>query len=412
MSNPTPALADFIEAHGFQLPRVISKVVPTHAAPDRLVIGNLVQRGEITVISAAPKAGKSSFMRHAVCAMQRGWDEPWGEDIGSIIKGTALILSEEPESIWDEWREVMSIADHVSILSRQDVRGGKWPDICWYLAALAEAYKFDLVVVDTFSHFAQMDDENSATEMTAALIASRDITEAGAALWLIHHLRKAKGAGGAQARGSTALYANCETPIEMRRYNAKDKGGPRHRSFRTYSRHGYVPERFILELDDGQYRRVGKVSETATLRRQQIIVALLPDAAPGLEWAEIRAAWPTTEPKPSQRSVQRALKAAEDAGLIDSDGRTPGDKIRRRYWLSQSASYMGSPSADIVPEKTAVRAPRTMKERENSKSRQTDIVTQSHLRTMSAPVGAVGGSRIPNGQDGLAAMTAAMRGAA
>lgn len=396
MIAPTPELAAFIEKHGFRLPRLISEVIPERSQADRQVIGVLAQRGEKTTISAHPKTGKTSTVRSAIGMMERGWENPWGKDLGSIIKGKALVVTEEPDSIWDEWRDNLSLRDHVSILNARDVLGGSWFDICMYVAALVNEYNFDLVVVDTITAFASIQNENDNSEVTAVMKTANIITDTDAALLMIHHLRKAKGGSGLQTRGGGAFNACVETPIEMRRV----KGHSRRRRFRTYSRHGYIPPVFDLELDDGLYRRVDGPSDgpSACEKRQSIIVGLLPTEAPGLEWAEIRAAWPAGETKPSQSRLADSLKAAESQGRIASDGRTAGDKIRRRYWRPNLAVSKGSTPVGIVTENA------------DSQHHQSIPIGDNIQRRDIGTVGHSAGLNHPNGQGGLRDMTAAMLG--
>lgn len=79
------------------------------------------------------------------------------------------------------------------------------------------------MVLDTLAGFLPVRDENDSAGMLQALTPLHAVTEAGAALLLIHHPRKSDATEGQASRGSGALPGFVDIVIEMRRLAPQDR---------------------------------------------------------------------------------------------------------------------------------------------------------------------------------------------
>lgn len=362
--NKPPTVEEYL-ALGFGKAETLSTVEPETPIEQNQVIGYAIQRGEKCMVSAKPKCGKSSYLRQAIRMMDLGAIAPWGRDIGNIAKGRVLIVTEESAGTWAEWRDTLDLGDHIDILRKQALRYKPWELICEYAAALVREKHYALVVIDTLAVFAKIKDENNASECTLVLGATDCIINENAALVLIHHDRKSGGSHGDSARGSNALMGCVDTAIQMTFCNKADYDIDRRalhfgRRFHVQSRHDYVLESFALIRDrEGLYIRFDDEAAkgpTASEKQQAIIAAMLPEQGTGkrgYDWRMIRENW-ASSPIPGKATVQKALKAAEDVGLIGQDPSSEGGMSYRYCRLKVSPTGFGT--AEMANPKMASRA--------------------------------------------------------
>ncbi len=100
-----------------------------------------------------------------------------------------------------------------------------------------------------------MRDENSATEMTAAMKPLRALAD-GRSVLAIHHLRKSDGAEGTGSRGSGALAGFVDVIAELRRPKQSQGGGETRRVLSAVGRAPGIPSEWVVELKDGTFERV------------------------------------------------------------------------------------------------------------------------------------------------------------
>lgn len=270
------------------------------------VWGPYIRKGHRTLFSAHPKIGKTTLVSHVLCAMATG-----GYLAGEIIKGTALVVSEESNRLWAQRTQKLGIGNNVKVVGKNVLHEWGWSDLCFGIAwHLENVHLYDLVVIDTFPAFARLEDENSSAECTEAMSNLQPIMSQNAAILLIHHCRKSGGRHGLGVRGSTALTGSADILLQMDYPTKADKNeeiggcGPRHRKLTMDSRFDDISPTIIELAKDGR-----TYMETS---RVQIIARLLPEGPPGLLPAEVLAKWPSGYDRPtSAASLATSLGGGE-----------------------------------------------------------------------------------------------------
>ena len=282
-------------------------------------------RGHTALLTALWKAGKSTLLSHLCKAFCTG-----GDLAGRVEPARILIVSEESALLWRRRRDKIGLSDNVSLICRPFM--AKPDDRTWaaFLSHVAGAGA-DLVVFDTVGSCWPVVKENDAGEVLAALSPMHVITDAGAALLMIHHNRKGDGTEAQASRGSGAITGFVDCIIELRRFNPGDPSD-RRRTLTGYGRFEETPGETVIELaDDGYgYRTLGNKADAVRSSRLAATLAILPDAPPGLDAAAIRAAWPNGN-APGIRTLRYDLGQWVRAGFLASSGAgAKGDPLR--YW--------------------------------------------------------------------------------
>lgn len=240
-------------------------VVPQRTNP--WILHGYIAPGEITLLAAMFKAGKTTLLSHFLRLRQSG-----GSFLGRpLSQGRTLYVTEEPERIWESRRVALGLDGTTHVLFRPITltpSPAKWVRFIDYLAGLVEEGGFDLVVIDPLNNIWPVEDENDAAQVKRALLPLRRLTDRGAGLLPTHHLSKADGGQGTGSRGSTALPAFVDTIIELRRYDQVDEAN-RGRVLRAYGRWDETPRELVIELtEEGEYTARGdrRLDEYAQLR--------------------------------------------------------------------------------------------------------------------------------------------------
>src|SRR5262249_47912139 len=123
----------------------------------------------------------------------------------------------------------------------------EWTDYLHFLADEVRAHGHKLVNFDSIPNFWSVQNENDASDILAGVGPLRIINDAGAAVLLAHHPRKAEGDQGTAARGSGALSGFVDVLLELRRMNP-GVPGDRQRVLTGMSRYVETPAELVAEL--------------------------------------------------------------------------------------------------------------------------------------------------------------------
>lgn len=279
---------------------------------------NFIAKGNITLLSALAKAGKTTLLRCLFVAMKNG-EEFAGQP---TRKNNILVLSEESPSEWADSREGVEDDDieHVLIWSRP-TRGipskSEWSKVIDGVSKTCTERKIDLVVVDTISTFWPVENENDASMVKRALVPLFKLTEDnGVALVLVHHFKKGGGDQGQASRGSTALVGHVDNIIEFRR---NDDGTPSQRRLKTMGR--FVREtEIIIELNkDGMYETKGEPWVVSKSARMDKLLSLVSESPKPLSSAEISSLWDSRVSKIDSRTIRNYVsELVKEKRLISS----------------------------------------------------------------------------------------------
>ncbi len=308
-----------------------------------------VASGFVTLLVALWKAGKTTLLTHFLKATSKG-----GDLAGNVQACNVLVVTEEGQGLWARRRDDVGIEDNVQFLVRP-FKGRptyrQWEKLIAQIATKVEAENIDVVLFDTWQSVSPCPDENDAAKMMAALTPLHRITEAGAAVLLVHHTRKGDGTEGQASRGSGAFTGFVDIIAELRRYDP-ERHDDTQRVLRGLSRFDETPKELVIDLREDGYHVVGTKGDAKQCERMRVIGDVLQTCGGPLTAEEVRDAWPTGEiPKPGLRTLKNDLNSGcsktSSKWLRTGDGKK-GDPYRYTNAIpASSGSYMPESNLNI-----------------------------------------------------------------
>jgi putative DNA primase/helicase len=212
--------------------------------PPPVIVPRLAWAGRSTLLAAREKAGKSTLAGYVTAAVANG-----SRFLGEPCQlGTVLVIGLE-EFIGDtarRLREFRADPTRVHLVSRfSGTPELQHEELSAHVAAVDPV----LVIIDSLSAYGRglVNDDNSATEMTAVMQPLTSVAhESGASLVLIHHTTKATG----KSRGSTAITAGVDMVCEFD--IPKEETDPTLRRMRSVGRFP-VPRLYEIRFDGNDY---------------------------------------------------------------------------------------------------------------------------------------------------------------
>lgn len=229
--------------------------------------------GGVTLLSAWAKDGKTTLVAHLLQALFSGQSHFLGQPLALPREAKVAILSEESRGkVADRLRALNLSSERLLVTFRHHAGHRSLRELVQEAVALGAA----LVVVDTVASWAAIEEENSASDVEAALRPCINICQqAGASLLLVHHLRKSGGGEGRGHRGSGHVVAVADVAVELVR---PDGNAPHNRRIlRATSRFDETPAELVAELRPEGYVALGTSQQVL---RQELQRAIL-DALPG-----------------------------------------------------------------------------------------------------------------------------------
>jgi len=296
--------------------------------------------GLVTLLSARPKTGKTTWLFHLLRALFAS--QPF---LGYATQhpGKVLLLTEEGASLLRPRLQLHGLAQDGLLLLRRHAVPNWLAALDQIQLAVADGVR--LVVIDTLAAFWGVHDENDATAVGKALLPiQRFAQEQEVAILLLHHLRKAKGDDGTAHRGSGALVGAVDVAVEMGRIPNQ----PRRRMLQALSRLEETPTGLVIELAEGSYSCLGPPDYVSRKEVRAQILATLPrhDEKPipredrvhdkGVEEGLLSK----LKPKPSPTLLKEVLSELVKEGLVQESGRgVKGDPcLYRKAPISDSVT--------------------------------------------------------------------------
>jgi hypothetical protein len=306
------------------------------------VLHSYLPRGGVALLSSRPKVGKTTLTAHAVKALLEGSSFLGAE---AALDGRVAWLSEEPPALFaDRLRSLGLADDRLLVCFRHQSHGRALVEL------VAEAFDLGatLVVVDTVAAWAGIEDENSATEVEAALRPVINLVqEKGACLLLLHHLNKSDGPEGTAHRGSGHLVAMVDVAIELRRPEGNAPQG--RRMLRALSRYHETPQELVIELGGEGYIALGTGEEVSRQQAERALLDVLPGPSEEPIAFEGRGGEDTVvsrlaELRLGRTTLHQALVALVERGQVERHGLGKrGDPYRYRL-----APHLSFPSNSQV----------------------------------------------------------------
>lgn len=276
-----------------------------------------VARGEITLLGAKPKVGKTTLLWSLCMALQDG-SPVAGHD---TIRARVLLVTEESRGTLRERIARHGAPENLRYVLRRSVPFTTWQELAEGAYELRDT--FDVVVFDTYHRLAGFhgDTENQGAAHLARLNALGTILAADKAVVLVAHERKSDSGDIAdRARGGNALTGEVDTIISL-----QPAADPTARVIEARGRHDDTPDRLTIRRhDDGTYTVIegGLRAERARTRDDEVL-DVLPAQAPGMTRAEVGTALGVKD----SRTVRARLGALGDQIVITGAG-APTDPYR------------------------------------------------------------------------------------
>jgi hypothetical protein len=304
-----------------RIEKLLWQPTPMTAIPEEVDVQWLwrgyLAKGQITLLSSHPKAGKTTLVSHFLREADGG-----GYLAGDIASCKVLVISEEHPTLW-KWRqrELGFAGDLLARPFRGLPEKDEWEALVDTLALWALEGRYNVIILDPLASQAPIRQENDSGEMLEAITPLRRITDAGAALLLVHHVRKSAGAHGTAGRGSSALQGFVDIILELSAY-AEAREDTR-RKLTAYSRMAVTPPEVVLQLTgDNHYEMLGLTADFTLEKRDQIVRDILTQAEVPLTREEILEGWPVGPVmRPCARTLLNDLQRGSSAGTLCTVGR-------------------------------------------------------------------------------------------
>lgn len=266
-----------------------------------------IAQGFVTLLSALPKAGKTTLLVQMLQKIEAG-----GFLAGMEVHPTkVLVLTEEAESKWGERRDKFNLSKtDISIVSRpmnQKYSYQEWVAALARAAAICEEDEIKLCVIDTLTTFWNAKDENDAAKVNEALLPLNHLLKKGIGVLIIHHDRKSGGDNGTAARGSNALTGFVDVIVELNRLS--DSPTPTRRVLKTLSRFDESPNEVVIDMVEGRYESLGDKSEVSKQQKLDNLANVIALLGKDVTVTDIFNDWDKEEfgRRPSRSTIQRHL---------------------------------------------------------------------------------------------------------
>lgn len=294
------------------------------------IVGDLLAPGSSTLLMAKLKFGKSTFTHYMLRAVLEG-----RTFLGrKTQKGPVVYLTEMPQT------DLLAELKMANLLARSDLhillyhRALKllWTEAVDAAITLAKKVGALVLVVDTFSKWSRIKDENSSSETLACFTPIDRALAEGLAVWIESHERKSGGDIVDAGRGSSALGGAASIIVNLRKPEGKHPAS--YRSMEVVGRHGIFTN--ILNWTEEEYVLLGTKSAVAQ------------DLASG----QLRAKMPTSE--------KEALSLKELLKKTDGVSRTTAQRVLQE-WVQHGIAVRVGTSTKKDPFRFYIRADATSK---------------------------------------------------
>jgi len=286
-------------------------------------IDGVLGRGLITELVAKVKMGKTTFMLGGLRAGIAADEEYCGREIPHSIR--VGYVTEEGEQTFLEAMRRYGLNDLVEqdaffTVFDYETEAAPLGKIIDELILHATADNVDVVILDTLSVVAGLDEEDHAGKAAAAMHEVRRLAAAGFAVGILRHSRKAGGDVGDAGRGSSAISGYCDVLLQIEPYRG-DEDTTNVRVLKTKSRLG-VYEPLMLQFDKvtERYTAIGTLQTSEERLAEKIQAALIRMEARDLESGR-RAQEVADEIHKQLKAVTAACKELALVGDIKSGPR-------------------------------------------------------------------------------------------
>jgi hypothetical protein len=286
------------------------------------IVKGLIAEGTVSQLIGKSKSGKSTFTHCMIRAVLQGRDflnYP-------ATRGPVVYLTEMPEiDLRTQLKGCVGLLEHndLHLLLWHRAMSLTWPDVAQGAIQRCKLTGAKLLIIDTFSVWTRIEDENSASDTIAAFQPLQRAVLEGIGVFIESHERKSGGELSDAGRGSSALGGLVSTVITLRRPPGNQP--PSYRYIESVGRHGQ--QRFIGNWNGSDYEYLGTKHAVASEQgRKKLIAALRSSEKEALTEKELK------EKTGISRSVlQRLLKELMQKGLVLRCGTSKKNNPYRYY---------------------------------------------------------------------------------
>jgi AAA domain len=319
------------------------------------VIPDLLYYRGAFLIAGSPKVGKSTMVADMVRARIKG--EPWAGL--NVAAGPVLLLTEEgPMPTAWRWHRATGDNPSVTVLFRHEaltawaedrlqsiggpaVKDDAWTFTAWITRRVREwieGQRNPLVIVDTLATWGGIEDENSASEATAAISQwTRLAQDTGSCVLLVHHMRKSGGSNGEGIRGSSAILGTADGSWEVGRVT--DSPTDTRRRIQVLSRMAF-PTDLTMEYspDTGAY---SMAEDGPALGEIEDWLSIVPQDGEGRTMADLVSLWEV-----AKSTAYRRAGTLLNLGRLRREERSHGRATAWHHWAVPAAFVPRRPSRE------------------------------------------------------------------
>ncbi len=295
----------------------------------------LIAPGDMTLFTSVSKTGKTTLLSHLLAHRKDG-----APLIGRAVRpGGSIVVSEEPDGLWDWRNELLGFRQDDGFICRpfgMPPNLDDWRRLLEKVLSIHRADGIDLAIFDPLAYLFPSDSEYDSGLLAQALLAARQLAQAGMAIVLVHHPRKAPSHAGLASRGCSSLIGFVDIIMEMYPRIA-GQNTDRRRRLLSFSRYADTPRILYFELSENG-RELLVNDEPPPLdeyaENWRIIRLVLEDANGPLTRQDVLEQWPSTYPAPKPLTLWRWLSKAHESGDVRVEG-TGRSNEPFRYYLPE-----------------------------------------------------------------------------
>jgi len=311
------APAGQLQPRSYTGPEIAAMTLPD---PDPVVL--YAERGCTFDLVGPTKSGKTTLTLLACKAVLSG--EPFLDVPTKRVP--VLYLTEQTRSSFKGKQTTIGFlpdCDDFHVLFIADFTGWAWPDVCEFVRKEISRFTIGLVIIDTLTDWAHMENENDAAEALCVMRPLRTIAEDGVAVVTCRHSGKGRHDDEDVVdvgRGSSAFAGAVDTLCVLG--GVRGQGHPNQRQLRFVSRKDGIPPTLIVELRAGHYVALGDAPNVEYRLARDFVLEHLPSREDeALTEKEILAACKGLF---SRRTLGRVLNGERGTGGLIREGSVTG----------------------------------------------------------------------------------------
>jgi hypothetical protein len=288
-------------------------------------------RGNVTLLTSRWKAGKTTLLAGLLHAL--GGGTPF---LGRpCAPAAAVVVTEESERHWKDRCRAVPLGPHARFLCRPFPRRPtprEWDALARHAQSHRQAGALDLLVVDPLASFLPGRSDSDPATLFDLLDPLRRLAQAGAAVLVLHHPRKARADEGSTARGSGALLGFVDVALELHACGGLACDANRRRLV-GLSRLADTPQQVVYEWTPGtaDFRLIDDPTLERFRANWEQVRAILAGRRQPATHQELLADWPADRVPPSASMLYQWLGRATAEGWVQRlGGGTRTDPYRFR----------------------------------------------------------------------------------